>query len=141
MCCVELGKMHVVYGGVVHCELQAISSAVGVHRYAYVYMGTVRPKSKQGNTTNMNISFSIENIKKSCSGQIQTHVIYTSYEADALLTECIAETGRVLREARPLVLQGASSWDHLQLLVWIHAYTCTYWSLESTFTLQGTLMQ
>ena len=53
MCCVELGKMHVVYGGVVHCELQAISSAVGVHRYAYVYMGTVRPKSKQGNTTNI----------------------------------------------------------------------------------------
>ena len=38
-------------------------------------MGTVRPKSKQGNTTNLNISFSTENEKKSCSGGIRTHDI------------------------------------------------------------------
>ena len=44
------------------CRL--LAPAVGVHTYVYVYMGTVRPKSKQGNTTNMNISFSIENDKK-----------------------------------------------------------------------------
>ena len=44
------------------CRL--LTPAVGVHTYVYVYMGTVRPKSKQGNTTNLNISFSIENDKR-----------------------------------------------------------------------------
>ena len=43
------------------------------------YMGTVRPthKSKQGNTTNLNISFPKR--KKSCSGGVQTHNILTRY--------------------------------------------------------------
>ena len=36
-------------------------------------MGTVRPKSKQGNTTNMNVSFSMGKWGKSCSGGIRTH--------------------------------------------------------------------
>ena len=36
-----------------------------------IAMGTVRPKSKQGNTTNLNISFSME-MKNSCSGGIQS---------------------------------------------------------------------
>ena len=44
------------------CRL--LAPAVGVHTYVYVYMGTVKPKSKQGNTTNMNISFSIAGIIK-----------------------------------------------------------------------------
>ena len=38
-------------------------------------MGTVRSKSKQGNTTNLDISFSMENEKKSCSGGTRTHDI------------------------------------------------------------------
>ena len=123
------------------CRL--LAPAVGVHTYVYVYIGTVRPKSKQGNTTNMNNYFSIENDKRAAQ-VIFKHISYknyTSYEADALPTECNGETGKALREARPLVFEGAGSWDRLQLLVWIHAYTCTYWGLESTFTLQGTLMQ
>ena len=41
------------------CRL--LAPAVGVHTYVYVYMGTIRPKSKQGNITNLNVSFSIEN--------------------------------------------------------------------------------
>ena len=38
-------------------------------------MGTVRPKLKQGNTTNLNISFSNGKRKKSCSGGIRTYDI------------------------------------------------------------------
>ena len=34
------------------------------NHYFTTYMGTVRPKSKQGNTTNLNISFSTENGEK-----------------------------------------------------------------------------
>ena len=48
---------------------------VGVLYDRSLYRGTVRHKSKQGNATNMNISFSMENEKKSCSGGIQTHDI------------------------------------------------------------------
>ena len=55
------------------CRL--LAPAVGVHTYVYVYMGTVRPKSKQGNTTNMNISFSIENDKRAAQLGFQ-HMTY-----------------------------------------------------------------
>ena len=55
------------------CRL--LAPAVGVHTYVYVYMGTVRPKSKQGNTTNMNICFSIENDKRAAQLGFQ-HMTY-----------------------------------------------------------------
>ena len=56
----------------------------GIH--AYMYMGTVRPhKSKQGSTTNMNISFSMENKKELL--RWDSNPQYTAYEADALPTE------------------------------------------------------
>ena len=41
-----------------------IHSLLCNNRYTHIYMGTVRPKSRQGNTTNLNISFSIENEKR-----------------------------------------------------------------------------
>ena len=40
-------------------------------------------KSKQGNTTNMNISFSMENEKRAAQVELEP----TTYEADALPTE------------------------------------------------------
>ena len=50
-------------------------------------METVRPvrvhRSKQGNTTNLNISFSKENEKRAA----QVGLEHTAYEADALPTE------------------------------------------------------
>ena len=39
-------------------------TGVGVLMGQSTNMGTVRPKSKQGNTTNLNISFSMKNEKK-----------------------------------------------------------------------------
>ena len=52
-----------------------LAPAVGVHTYVYVYKGTIRPKSKQGNITNMNISFSIENDKRAAQVRFK-HMTY-----------------------------------------------------------------
>ena len=68
MCHVELGKMHAVYGGAVHCELQALSS--------------------------YNVRVCI-------------HIILE-----------LAEPSE-----RPLVFQGAGSWDRLRLVLWMRIYT------------------
>ena len=46
-----------------------------IHVHAYACELLDLHKSKQGNTTNLNISFSMENEKKSCSGGIRTHDI------------------------------------------------------------------
>ena len=48
-----------------------------------MYMGTVRPQSKQANTTNMNISFPMKKELLRWDSNTQ----HTAYEADALTTE------------------------------------------------------
>ena len=53
------------------------------------HMGTVRPKSKQGNTTNLNISFSMENKKR--AAQVGFKLMTYYLEADALPTELLKQ--------------------------------------------------
>ena len=53
-------------------------------------METVRPKSKQGNTTNLNISFSMMKMKKELL-RWDSNPRHTAYEADALPTELLRQ--------------------------------------------------
>ena len=54
-------------------------------KWEVVYMGTDRPKSMQGNTTNPNSSFSRENEKELL--RWDSNPQHTAHEADALPTE------------------------------------------------------
>ena len=64
---------------------------------------TVRPKSKQGSTTNLNISSSVENEKELLRWDLNPR--YTAYEDDALPTEL----PRQLRTVRPKSKQGSTT--------------------------------
>ena len=76
-----------------------------------MYMGNVRPKSGQGNTTNLNFYFSIENKKELLRwGSNPRH---TAYEADALPTELPRQLSWL---GRIKAIQGKGNQSNLNMI-------------------------